>query len=520
MTAGFYRMTLACACIVLACLLPSCVPPPISRSSLPCPPPPPPPSCTTTAYVGTGILSAEWTMIPVRGLSTAGVEELYSGDTLVGSTFQTVSLRPSRPGYATTVLPGSAVGDADIVELDGSETRRLPFSAEVFWDGHPTTVAVAGDDALVVFASDRPGSLGGTDLWYVGRRKGQWQTPTRLETVNTPCDELSPFFDARTSTLYFASPGHTTLGGYDALASRLTISKTSTGADTIIAAPPVNLGAPVNSRLDDVFPSMVGDSVYITSNRREGTDMDVYVSIRPLAAAPPDAERPIDRSAPGSTLLTGTVIDESTQSPVADIEVNATRSDTREVVASTRTDTVGRYRLQVPTETPITISAQSDTLFFASYDTTFPASASERSVELPTALSLPSVFILRVNFPTSVFDAPYDMTLDSNGRETSQPWRSAIDLLATNVRASGARLRRLILTGHTDDVDTETANLELGRQRVDFVIDQLLQRGVPRGVLEGRSAGERELPARRPDESAEQWRKRARRVELVKVLQE
>jgi outer membrane protein OmpA-like peptidoglycan-associated protein len=276
----------------------------------------------------------------------------------------------------------------------------------------------------------------------------------------------------------------------------------------------------VNSRLDDVFPSMVGDSVYITSNRREGTDMDVYVSIRPLAAAPPDAERPIDRSAPGSTLLTGTVIDESTQSPVADIEVNATRSDTREVVASTRTDTVGRYRLQVPTETPITISAQSDTLFFASYDTTFPASASERSVELPTALSLPSVFILRVNFPTSVFDAPYDMTLDSNGRETSQPWRSAIDLLATNVRASGARLRRLILTGHTDDVDTETANLELGRQRVDFVIDQLLQRGVPRGVLEGRSAGERELPARRPDESAEQWRKRARRVELVKVLQE
>jgi len=112
------------------------------------------------------------------------------------------------------------------------------------------------------------------------------------------------------------------------------------------------------------------------------------------------------------------------------------------------------------------------------------------------------------------------MTLDSNGRETSQPWRSAIDLLAMNVRASGARLRRLILTGHTDDVDTDAANVELGRQRVDFVIDQLLQRGVPRGVLEGRSAGERELPARRPDESVEQWRKRARRVELVKVLQE
>lgn len=520
MTAGFHRLTLVCTCIALACLLPSCVPPPISRSSAPCPPPPPPPPCTTTAYVGTGVLSAEWTMIPVGGLSTAGVEELYSGDTLVGSTFQTVSLRPSRPGYATTVLPGSVVGDADIVELEGSETRRLPFSAEVFWDGHPTTVPSASDGALIIFASDRPGSLGGTDLWYVGRSKGQWQTPSRLETVNTPCDELSPFFDAATATLYFASPGHTTLGGYDALASHLTVSKTSTGADTIIAGPPVNLGAPVNSSLDDVFPYKVADSIYITSNRREGSDMDVFVSIRPLMTSPPDADRPIERLVPKTTLLTGTVIDENTRTPVADIEVNATRSDTREIVASTRTDTIGRYRLQVPTETPVTVSAQSDTLFFASYDTTFPASASERTVELPTALSLPSVFILRVNFPTSVFDAPYDMTLDSNGRETSQPWRSAIDLLATNVRTSGTRLRRLVLTGHTDDVDTYAANMQLGRQRVDFVIDQLVQRGVSRELLEGRSAGERELPARRPDESLEGWRKRARRVELVKVLQE
>ena len=520
MTAGFHRLTLACACMLLACLLPSCVPPPISRSSAPCPPPPTPPPCTTKAHVGSGILSAEWTMLSVRGLSAPDVEEFYNGDTLVGTTFQTVTRRSSRPGYATTVLPGSVVGDADVVELDGSEMRRLPFSDEVSWDGHPTTVTSGSDDALIIFASDRPGSLGGTDLWYVGRRKGQWQTPTRLETVNTPCDELSPFFDAGTSTLYFASPGHTTLGGYDALASRLSISKTSTGADTIIAAPPVNLGAPVNSSLDDVFPYVVGDSIYVTSNRREGTDMDVYVSIRPSAATPSDADRPIERPAPKTTLLTGTVIDENTQTPVADIEVNATRTDTREIVASTRTDTVGRYRLQVPTETPITVSAQSDTLFFASYDTTFPASDAERTVELPTALSLPAVFILRVNFPSSVYDAPYEMTLDSNGRETLQPWRSAIDLLATNVLTSGARLRRLVLTGHTDDVDTDAANLELGRQRVAFVIDQLVQRGVSRELLEGRSAGERELPARRSDESMDQWRKRARRVELVKVLQE
>ena len=470
------------------------------------------------------MLADDWTMVSVGGLSTPGVEELYAGDTLIGSTFQTVTQRSSRNGLGTAVLPGSAVGDADIVDINGTEPQRMPFSANIHWDGHPTVVgtgrAEAADDTIIIFASDRPGSLGGTDLWYVVREQGQWQTPQRMDVVNTPCDELSPFFDARTSTLYFASPGHTTLGGYDALASRLTITRNGSRVDTITAELPVNLGAPVNSVDDDVFPYLTGDSVYITSDRRDRTDMDVYVSIRPLMATPPDRDRPINRTEQQTTLLTGTVIDENTKQPVADIEVNATRSDTREIVASTRTDTVGRYRLQVPTETPVSISAQSDTLFFASYDTTFPASSAGRSVVLPSALSLPTVFILRVNFPTSVFDAPYDMTLDSNGQETAQPWQAALDLLAANVRTSGKRLQRLVLTGHTDDVDTDSKNLELGRQRVDFVIEQLVQRGIAKDLLEGRSAGERDQPARRSDESIERWRKRARRVELVKVLQE
>jgi outer membrane protein OmpA-like peptidoglycan-associated protein len=59
--------------------------------------------------------------------------------------------------------------------------------------------------------------------------------------------------------------------------------------------------------------------------------------------------------------------------------------------------------------------------------------------------------------------------------------------------------------------------MKLGKQRVDFVIDQLVQRGVPRALLEGRSAGERLKPTKRPNESQDLWRKRSRRVELVKV---
>ena len=60
----------------------------------------------------------------------------------------------------------------------------------------------------------------------------------------------------------------------------------------------------------------------------------------------------------------------------------------------------------------------------------------------------------------------------------------------------------------------------LGRNRVNFIMDELVARGVDRDRMEGRSAGETLLPERRPGESIDLWRKRARRVELVKVLQE
>jgi outer membrane protein OmpA-like peptidoglycan-associated protein len=71
--------------------------------------------------------------------------------------------------------------------------------------------------------------------------------------------------------------------------------------------------------------------------------------------------------------------------------------------------------------------------------------------------------------------------------------------------------------GHTDDVDTDESNQILGKQRVDFVIDKLVERGVPRNILEGRGEGEQQLLERRKGEPLDTWRKRCRRVELMKV---
>jgi hypothetical protein len=71
-----------------------------------------------------------------------------------------------------------------------------------------------------------------------------WGFAEPLKSLNTPYDEEFPFFDARTSTLYFSSKGHSSMGGYD-------IFKSIYDWNTKTWSNPENLGFPINSPFDD-----------------------------------------------------------------------------------------------------------------------------------------------------------------------------------------------------------------------------------------------------------------------------
>jgi hypothetical protein len=72
-----------------------------------------------------------------------------------------------------------------------------------------------------------------------------WGIPEILdEVINTPYDEEYPFFDPKTSTLYFSSNGHSSMGGYDIFSSVY-------DWNTKKWSQPKNLGFPINSPYDD-----------------------------------------------------------------------------------------------------------------------------------------------------------------------------------------------------------------------------------------------------------------------------
>lgn len=95
---------------------------------------------------------------------------------------------------------------------------------------------------VLYFASDRPGGKGGMDLWKSERdARGKYSTPVNIPFVNTPKDELTPWYDGTTDTLYFAAERKGGFGGLD-------LWKVKTG-DSL----QLNCGRPVNSGYDDLY---------------------------------------------------------------------------------------------------------------------------------------------------------------------------------------------------------------------------------------------------------------------------
>lgn len=86
----------------------------------------------------------------------------------------------------------------------------------------------------------------GKQLYRVRNVKDEtWGIPELLdEMINTQYDEEYPFFDTRTSTLYFSSTGHSSMGGYDIFSSVYNWNTKSWSH-------PENLGFPINSPYDD-----------------------------------------------------------------------------------------------------------------------------------------------------------------------------------------------------------------------------------------------------------------------------
>ncbi len=139
-----------------------------------------------------------------------------------------------------------------------------------YWETH-CTISSNGNE--LYFVSDRPNGQGKRDIYRCFKNAdGTWGKSQNLgATVNTPYDEDAPFLSPDGKFLYFASKGHSTMGGFD-----LFVSKKDKDGNW---GAPENMGFPLNTVDDDVFfqPMADGKRAYYSSRRDGGSgDLDIY----------------------------------------------------------------------------------------------------------------------------------------------------------------------------------------------------------------------------------------------------
>jgi len=184
-------------------------------------------------------------------------------------------------GVVVGILAGGGSAKADFTF--GERVNLGPVVNSPYYDGDPF---IAPDGLSLYFDSTRPGGLGGEDIWVSTRAtvSDPWGPPVSLGApVNSGYREGYPSITADGLTLAFSAldrPGG--LGGWDIWLTTRPTKESPWG-------PPVDLGSPVNSTIHEFCGCISPDgcSLYF-SNSSGNVGGDIYVTTRPTRDSPWD----------------------------------------------------------------------------------------------------------------------------------------------------------------------------------------------------------------------------------------
>jgi len=142
-----------------------------------------------------------------------------------------------------------------------TDDNPMSFCSDQSIYTHPT---LSADGKMMIFASNRPGSLGGLDLFVVYNDEGSWSVPENLgNAINSIYNEMYPCLDSK-DNLFFSSDGMTDYGGYDIFMCKFFKKDWEK---------PINLSTPINTRYDDIAFTINrkdGKSAFYTVNQKSG----------------------------------------------------------------------------------------------------------------------------------------------------------------------------------------------------------------------------------------------------------
>ncbi|WP_168797550.1 OmpA family protein [Neolewinella litorea] len=376
-------------------------------------------------------------------------------------------------------------GSCDIhsgVLIDGriEQIVKLPdYLNSSTWDSQ---AAISCDGRQLLFASTRPGGIGGSDLYSSTRLDdGSWSEPVNLGAgVNTPEDEEAPFLSNDGETLYFSSMGHSGLGDQDIYFSRWDPRSERW-------APAINLGPPINSPARELgfHLSAEGRTGYFASDRPGGKGgLDIY-------------RFTLNEELTGRevTYVSGYVTDSLTGVPITEQEVLVTGGDVF------RTNYAGRFFICAPPDRGLPLEVDHSNYLPYQHSFPIPSWDNRQPYRIDLRLAKPEI---RAAVPAAEPPKPAapepapaaqevqllfafeSYALEDDQREVLHRFLDHLD---------PDRVQMVTISGYTDETGTSEYNLTLSRRRAETVAALLRNRGIPEAKIQVEGKGE--LPGQR-----------------------
>ena len=334
-----------------------------------------------------------------------------------------------------------------------------------------TTDPAKGND-VIYFVSNNKEGRGGLDIWYTvyNAKSKTYKTPKNAgNKINTAQNEITPFFDNETRTLYYSSDGLGGLGGYDVFKA---IGDGKKWMST------ENIGQPVNTGADDIFYTISTnrEEGFFVSNRKGGNSLKNSTCCDDIYTYKHTEYIKIN--------LLGNVsemIDPNLAIPQATVEIYLVDKKTKEkfLVKIVQSDKEGNFKTTVEANQDYAIIVKKNDFLGTNADVTTKGITTSQDITKNVLLAKKPKEPIRIPNIQYEFDK-------SNILEGS---KIAIDTTVLALMEANPEVI-VEIQSHTDSKGSDKYNEKLSQQRAESVVNYLISKGISADRLKAKGYGE------------------------------
>ena len=357
-----------------------------------------------------------------------------------------------------------------------SQITALPFNDKTFSNSNPS---LSRDGKTLYFSSNRPGSIGGNDIWKVSvNSDGTYGEPQNLgDKVNTEADESFPFISDDNKTLFFSSNGKQGFGGLDVFQ-----------IDLAAGNPATNVGKPVNSEKDDFgFTFNVAKKIGFFASNRNGND-DIFIAT-PVCG--------VDVTIVVTDSKTGLIL------PKASVSI---LDDRKNIIASETSNDKGEVKYRVECDRAYVVQASKDGYegnTFAINKTNEPTNKVDAPLQPLDVIITEKEVILNPIF------------FEFDKSNITQQGAFELDKLVQVMKQNEKMV--ILAKSHTDNRGTDAYNLALSERRANATVQYVISKGISENRISGKGMGKLEPKVDCGEQCTEEQHATNRRSEFLIV---